>query len=129
MREIVCRNLGYDCGWKHTAKTEERLTHVVALHLRDVHNVPALTPDMVSSIRHSFSNGEEVPSSSKDDEPALKEFRCSDLGMNCGFRYIAQTEELIVDGVALHARESHGITEFTSELKVKVENSLRPWKG
>ncbi len=49
--------------------------------------------------------------------------------MNCGFRYIAQTEELINDGVSFHAREVHGITEFTSELKVKVAISLHTWKG
>ena len=59
----------------------------------------------------------------------LKEFRCSDLGQKCSWHYIAQTEELIVDGVAIHAREAHGIKDFTQEMKVKVENSLRPWNG
>jgi predicted small metal-binding protein len=36
---------------------------------------------------------------------------------------------LIVDGVAVHMREAHGIKEFTPELKVKVGKSLRVWKG
>jgi len=129
MREFACRSLGYNCGWKHIARTEELLMDVVALHLRDVHEVTDLTQDMVGRIKHIFASSEQVDLPSMNEEPILKEFKCSDLGMNCGFRYIAQTEELITDGVALHAREVHGITEFTSELKVKVANSLHTWKG
>lgn len=129
MREFACRSLGYDCGWKHVARTEELLTDVVAIHLRDVHEVAELTQDVVGSIKHVFTNGEHVEMPREDEEPSLKEFKCRDLGMDCGFRYIAQTEDLITDGVALHAREAHGITEFTSELKVKVANSLHAWKG
>ena len=129
MREFACRSLGYDCGWKHVARTEELLTDVIAIHLREVHKMAALTQDMIGSIKHVFTNGEHVEFPQEDQEPTLKEFKCSDLGMNCGFRYIAQTKDLITDGVALHAREAHGITEFTSELKVKVANSLHAWKG
>ena len=49
--------------------------------------------------------------------------------MDCGFRYIAQTEELIADGVAVHAREAHGINVFTAEMATKVKNLAHPWKG
>jgi len=129
MREFTCKSMGYDCGWKHVARTEELLTDVVAIHLRDVHAVPELTQDMVGSIKRVFTDGEYIEMPRVDEEPVLKEFKCRDLGMDCGFRYIAQTEELITDGVALHAREAHGITEFSSELKVKVANSLHEWKA
>ncbi len=129
MREFACRSLGYNCGWKHVARTEELLTDVVAIHLRDVHAVAELTQDMMGRIKHVFTNGEQAELAREDEEPVLKEFKCSDLGMNCGFRYIAQTEDLITDGVALHAREAHNIAEFSSELKVKVANSLHAWKG
>jgi predicted small metal-binding protein len=127
MREFACKSLGYNCGWKHVARTEELLTDIVAIHMRDVHGVTDLSQDMVGNIKRAFAKGELVELS-EDNEPVLKEFKCRDLGMNCGFRYIAQTEELIVDGVALHAREVHGIKEFTPELKVKVANSLHTWK-
>jgi len=40
-----------------------------------------------------------------------------------------QTEELIADIVAVHAREAHGIKEFTPEMKTRVENTLHAWKG
>jgi len=129
MREFTCKSLGNNCGWKHVAKTEELLTDVVAVHLRDVHSVPALTQDMVGKIKQAFSNSTPLAVQPDAGSLVLKEFKCSDLGMNCGFKYIAQTEELIVDGVAMHAREAHGIKEFTSELKVKVANSLHEWKG
>jgi predicted small metal-binding protein len=129
MREFACRSLGYNCGWKHVARTEERLTDVVAIHLRDVHEVAELAQDMVGRIKHAFTNGERVELAEEDEEPIMKEFKCSDLGMKCGFRYIAQTEDLIIDGVALHERDAHGITEFTPELKLKVANSVHVWKG
>ncbi len=129
MEEFVCKSLGYNCGWKHVSRTEELLMDIVAIHLRDVHDVPALSQEMVGRIKNAFAHSDRIESSQKEEEPVLKEFKCSDLGMNCGFRYIAQTEELITDGVAVHAREAHGIKEFTSELKVKVANSLHVWKG
>lgn len=129
MREFTCRSLGNNCGWKHVAKTEELLTDIVAVHLRDVHGVPALTQDMIGKIKQAFSKSKPLDVPPDARSLVLKEFKCADLGMKCGFKYIAQTEELIADGVAVHAREAHGIKEFTPELKVKVANSLHEWKG
>jgi predicted small metal-binding protein len=127
MRECKCRSLGNDCSWKHIAKTEDLLADVVAVHLRDVHGQQALGNDMVVKIKKSFSN--PAPLEAKAAESlALKVYRC-ELGKGCGWKYIAQTEELIVDGVAVHAREAHGIKEFSTEMKVKVEKALQPWKG
>jgi predicted small metal-binding protein len=128
MIEFRCSRLGNRCSWKHIARTEELLADIAAIHLRDVHGVTAINADMLGRIKRSFSN--PAPIEAKEAEGlVLKEFKCKDLGMKCDWRYIAQTEELIADGVAVHAREAHGITEFTPELKVKVENSLHIWKG
>jgi predicted small metal-binding protein len=129
MREFACKSLGYNCGWKHLARTEELLTDVAAVHLRDVHRVPALTPDMVGAIKRIFSKADPVALAPESEEPVLKEVLCRDLGIDCGFRYIAQTEELLADGVAMHAREAHGITEFSAEMATKVKNLARVWKG
>lgn len=129
MREFACRSLGYNCGWKHIARTEELLTDVVAVHLRDVHKVPALTQEMVGNIKLAFSKAAPIPAPPDQDAPILKEVSCRDLGMDCGFRYIAQTEELIADGVAVHAREAHGIMEFSAEMATKVKNLAHEWKG
>ena len=127
MREFKCRSLGNDCSWKHIAKTEELLADVVAVHLRDVHGRQSLGNDLVVKIKNSFSN--PAPLEAKAAEGlTLKVYRC-DLGKGCGWKYIAQTEELIVDGVAVHAREAHGVREFSAEMKVKVEKALQPWMG
>src|SRR5262245_53099410 len=71
MREFACKSLGYDCGWKQTANTEELLADVAAVHLRDVHNVPALTQEMVGAIKQAFS---KVPADyeAKGGDPVLK---------------------------------------------------------
>lgn len=127
MRAFECRSLGNTCSWKHIARTEELLADVVAVHLRDAHGMKALDSDMVAKIKNSFGN--PVPVELKEsDGLALKVYQCG-FGDGCGWKYIAQTEELIVDGVAVHAREAHGISEFSAEMKVKVESALQPWKG
>ena len=127
MREFKCSSLGNKCSWKHIAKTDELLADVVAVHLRDVHGRQSLDSDMVAKIKKSFSNPSPVESKAAEDL-VLKVYKC-DLGKGCGFKYIAQTEALIVDGVAVHAREAHNIKEFSPEMKVKVEKALQPWKG
>jgi predicted small metal-binding protein len=128
MIQFRCSRLGNRCNWKHIAKTEELLADMVAVHLRDVHGMTALNAEMVGKIKRTFSN--PSPLEAKEAESlVLKEFKCSDIGYKCNWKYIAQTEELIVDGVAVHAREAHGITEFTPELKTKVANSLHEWRG
>jgi len=128
MRELKCADLGYQCNWKHIARTEELLADITAIHLRDVHGVTALNADMVGRIKNAFSSSPPgVEEQSRD--LVLKEFECKDLGNKCSWRYIAQTDELIVDGVAVHAREAHGIKEFTPELKLKVQNVLHEWRG
>jgi predicted small metal-binding protein len=128
MRMFRCSALGNHCSWRHIARTEDLLADVVALHLREVHGITALDADGVAKVKRSFSN--PSPAESREAESlVLKEFRCSDFGRNCPWHYVAQTEELIVDGVAVHAREAHGITEFTPEMKVQVEKALRVWNG
>ena len=127
MKEFKCSSLGNKCSWKHIAKTDELLADVVAVHLRDAHGRQSLDSDMVAKIKKSFSNPSPVEGKAAEDL-ALKVYNC-DLGRGCTWKYIAQTEDLIVDGVAVHAREAHGIKEFGQELKVKVANALQPWKG
>jgi len=126
MKEFKCASLGNKCTWKHIAKTEELLTDVVAVHLRDVHGMTALNTEMVGKIKNAFSNPDPIEAI-KAEGLVMKEFNCKDLGYSCNWKYIAQTEELIADGVAVHTREAHGIKDFTPEMKVKVENALHEW--
>jgi predicted small metal-binding protein len=128
MIEFRCSRLGNRCSWKHIARTEELLADMAAVHLRDVHGMTAINADMVGRIKRSFSNPSPIEAREAEGL-VMKEFKCMDIGYKCNFKYIAQTEDLIVDGVAVHAREAHGIKDFTPELKAKVANSLHAWKG
>lgn len=128
MRTFTCASLGYKCEWSHMAKTEELLTDIAAIHLRDVHGVKTITAEMVGKIKNAFSNPSPIEEK-RAEGLVLREFNCRDLGHDCAWKYIAQTEDLIVDGVAVHEREAHGIKEFTPEMKVQVENALHVWRG
>ncbi len=127
MKEFACKSLGYNDNWKYIARTEELLADMVAVHLRDVHGVNALSPDMVGKIKNSFSNPSQADAAAAADL-VLKEYNC-DMEPECTWRYIAQTEDLIADGVAVHAREAHGVKEFSPEMMAKVKKSARVWKG
>jgi len=128
MREFTCANLGYQCNWKYMGRTEELIVDVVGLHLRDVHEVQEVDADLIGKIKNSLSNPSDIDAR-KADELVMKEFNCKDLGTSCGWHYIAQTEELLADGVAVHAREAHGIKEFTPELSAKVKVLAHAWRG
>ena len=125
--EFYCRSIGNDCSWKHVARTEDLLLDVVALHLRDVHGEMGVSKERLAQIRNAFVKPVEVLATA-EDIPTLKEFRCKDIGMQCNWKYIAQTEELIVDGAAVHARDAHDMREFTPEMIAKVKKAIHEWK-
>jgi len=56
MREFSCKSLGNGCTWKQSARTEELLADIVAVHMRDVHGISELGPDMIAKIKNAFSN-------------------------------------------------------------------------
>ncbi|HEX9021443.1 MAG TPA: DUF1059 domain-containing protein [Nitrospirota bacterium] len=127
MKEFACASLGNKCNWKHVAKTEELLADIAAIHLRDVHGVQEVGPDMLGKIKNLFATptGSDAARSA---DLVLKEYNC-DMEPECTWRYIAMTEELITDGAAVHAREAHGIKEFTPEMMAKVKKASHEWTG
>jgi predicted small metal-binding protein len=127
MREFRCENLlGNKCTWKHIARTEELLADMVAVHLRDVHGVKEVGPDMLGKIKNLFETPTAADAAAAADL-VLKEYNCN-MEPECTWRYIAMTEELIADGAAVHAREAHGIKEFTPEMIAKVKKSVHEWE-
>ena len=58
----------------------------------------------------------------------MKEVRCADAGMACDFVAKAETEQELMQKVAAHAREKHGITQVTPELAEKVKKIMRDVK-
>ncbi len=126
MREFKCASLGYECSWRHIA-TEELLTDMAALHLRDVHGVQALDSEMVGRIKSLFTYPSKADAAAAADL-VMKEYNC-DRGPECTWRYLAMSEELISDGAERHAREQHGIREYTREMAAKAKASIRRWTG
>jgi len=125
VRELKCASLGYVCKWKHIANTEELLADITAIHLRDVHGMKAVSTDMLAKIKNAFTPPSEADAA-KFADAKVKEYNC-DMGPKCSWRYIAMTEELIVDGAAVHAREVHGIKEFTPAMMAKVKKAAHEW--
>jgi len=124
MKEFKCSSLGLNDRWKHIARTDDLLLDIVALHLREVHEMNELSPAMLTKIRNAFT-----PPTAQDAAEAadivLREYNC-DRDPACTWRYMAQTEDLIVEGAEAHAREKHGVKKFTREMTEKVKKAVHP---
>ncbi len=53
------------------------------------------------------------------------EFRCADVGLVCGKEVQADSEEELVEQVAAHAREAHGV-ELSATLVDYARTQVRP---
>lgn len=54
-----------------------------------------------------------------------KRIRCADVGPDCDFEAWAETEEELMEMVALHARTAHGIEDIPPEMAEKVQNAIQ----
>ncbi len=54
----------------------------------------------------------------------MKEFRCGELVPGCGAAFSAESEEEILEHVAVHAREEHGMDEVPPEVVDKILASI-----
>jgi predicted small metal-binding protein len=55
----------------------------------------------------------------------MKHMACSDIVPGCTFTAEAETEGELLQKVATHAREAHGIEEVTPDLLAKVKSKIR----
>jgi len=55
----------------------------------------------------------------------MKTFACGAVVAGCTASFAAETEEDILDQVAQHACEDHGMTEIPEELVRQVQANLR----
>jgi predicted small metal-binding protein len=54
-----------------------------------------------------------------------KVLRCKDVGFDCGFEIRADTEEELMEKVALHAAEVHDMTEISDEVAAEVKAAIQ----
>lgn len=55
----------------------------------------------------------------------MPSIKCKDLGMDCGFKATAETEEELLKKVAEHAAEVHGMKEISPEMMEKVKAAIK----
>lgn len=53
-----------------------------------------------------------------------KRISCADVGLDCDFAAMADSEEELLELVAEHAERVHGIDEITPELQGKVTRAI-----
>jgi predicted small metal-binding protein len=54
----------------------------------------------------------------------MKEFRCAELVPGCDWRVEGESENEILEEVAVHAREAHGMDEVPPEVADTVRTSI-----
>lgn len=55
----------------------------------------------------------------------MPSIECKDLGMDCGFKATAETEEELLKKVAEHTAEVHGMKEISPETMEKVKSIIK----
>ena len=55
----------------------------------------------------------------------MKSIACADIMSGCDFTAEAQTEEELLQKVAAHAKEAHGVNEVTPDLVAQVKSKIR----
>ena len=58
-----------------------------------------------------------------------KEFACKDIGMSCGFKASAKTEEELMPKIVQHAKEVHKLDPIPAETVQKVKAAIKEKKG
>lgn len=56
----------------------------------------------------------------------MPSFKCSDIGMKCGFETSAGSQDELMKRIAEHAREAHGMTTIPDDVLEQVKKAIRP---
>jgi predicted small metal-binding protein len=95
--------MGNNCNVVLTAPTEERLTEMVSLHLRDVHGMTAISQDIVGEIKQLFAN-HTAPDAAHVVDRIFEKYNCNS-DPECTWRYIAQAEMILTGDKSGHKKE------------------------
>jgi predicted small metal-binding protein len=62
--------------------------------------------------------------SAHDHSKTTLHIACNEIVPGCGFTASADTEEELIDRVATHAAQDHGVPEVTPELAAKIKAAI-----
>jgi predicted small metal-binding protein len=62
--------------------------------------------------------------SAQEGSTATLRIACNDVVPGCGFTASAETEEELIEKVAVHAAHDHGVPEVTPELAARVTAAM-----
>ncbi len=55
----------------------------------------------------------------------MAEFKCKDLGMQCGFEIKDESRDEMMKIIALHAQNTHDMKEVTPDLADKIKKAIK----
>jgi predicted small metal-binding protein len=55
----------------------------------------------------------------------MPSFKCKDAGMACPFEASAPTEAQLMEKIAKHAKEAHGMKTIPSDMMEKVKKAIK----
>jgi predicted small metal-binding protein len=69
----------------------------------------------------------EEPAKALDERGVemAKVLRCKDVGFDCGFEIRADTEEEVMEKVAVHAAQVHDMKEVSEEVVAQVKAAIQ----
>ncbi len=54
-----------------------------------------------------------------------KTFACREIGMNCGFKARANSEDELMSKIAAHAKQAHGMATIDAATMAKVKAAIK----
>lgn len=112
--ELRCRDLPTVCGFAARAETVERVIEVTAAHAAEIHGMMSFPPRWWAEMRRHVRTVEEY-----------KELRCEDVAAACGFIAQAETVEGVVELIAVHIAEIHGVKSLPPLLRDQMSGLVR----
>jgi predicted small metal-binding protein len=52
-------------------------------------------------------------------------FKCSDLGMKCGFEVKDENEDEMMKLIATHAEQTHDMKEVSPDMQAKIKQAIK----
>ena len=110
-----CASVGMNCGFEiRNAGSEDELLEMLKVHAKDSHGVTSIPPDLLAKIKQNIKKTSKYS------------FSCASVGMNCGFEIVnADSEEELLDELAIHAKMSHNMTSIPQDTLKKIKQNIK----